>query len=537
MRIGRTVKQRSLFAAGLLLVLFLSGAPAWAQEDATALKLAPSDRGLPTLDWIVLGAYAVGMLGIGWHYSRRNRSADDYLLGGRQMRPWIVGLSMFATFFSALTYLALPGEMIAHGPMMLAQVFGFPIVAVGVCLVVIPYIMRFQVTSGYEILETRLGESVRLLAALTFLLVRFLWMGLMIYATVDKVLVPVAGIDSAWVPHVCVGLGLITVVYSSMGGLRAVVLSDAIQAIILLSGAVLAVVLITVDLGSVSSWWPTRWQPHWDPFRVWFSPGSRMSLVEPIMSVSLWWIATAASDQMAIQRYLATRDKGAARRMFTISVVANIFIASILGLLGFAVLAYFQHHPEALRAGQSVTTNADQLFPRYMTVGLLPGLSGIVIAALLAATMSSLSAGVNSASSVIAADLLGRFRRTAMSEEERLRIAKVASWAVGFIAILLSLGVPLVKGNLLELCYRLPNLFTGPLFILFFMAMFVRWATPLGTWVAAIASATVAVGIGFFGWFDLGFLWVVIGSILTGVVVGPVVSLLPFGRRTRPLGS
>ena len=101
---------------------------------------------------------------------------------------------------------------------------------------------------------------------------------------------------------------------------------------------------------------------------------------------------------------------------------------------------------------------------------------------------------------------------------------------VGVGAILLSLAAGCVKGNLFELCYKLANLFTVPLFMLFFMARFVPWATTLGTWAAAIASAIVAIGIGHFGWFGLGIYWIVIGSMIAGVIVGPLVSLLPFGR-------
>ncbi|HLA83438.1 MAG TPA: sodium/solute symporter [Thermoguttaceae bacterium] len=517
----RTRLSGLVFPAGLLGTCV----PAMGAEDAP-IDRAIVQGNLTGLDWAVLVAYAAGMILIGVYYSRQNQSADDYLLGGRQMRPWLVGLSMFATFFSALTYLALPGEVVAHGPMILAEILGFPIVALVVCWLVIPRIMQFQVTSGYEILETRLGESVRLLAAVTFLLVRFLWMGLMIYATVDKILVPVTGIDPVWAPWVCIILGAITVVYASMGGLRAVVMSDAIQAIILFAGAVLAVILITVDLGGISAWWPSQWQTHWDPFRLWMKPGARMSLLEPVLWISTWWIATACADQMAIQRYLSTRDVKSARRMFGISVIANLCIVCLLGLLGFAILAFFQRHPEMMAATQSVTKNADQLFPRFMTVGLPTGITGVVIAALMAATMSSLSAGVNSVSSVIATDLVGYFRKTPSTEQSRLRAAKRISWIAGLIAVILSLIVAQIPGNLLELCNKVANVFTAPLFILFFMAIFVPWATKLGAWTGALASATVAIGISLFGWFGLGFLWIVIGSTLAGVIVGPTVSAM-----------
>jgi Na+/proline symporter len=165
-----------------------------------------------------------------------------------------------------------------------------------------------------------------------------------------------------------------------------------------------------------------------------------------------------------------------------------------------------------------------------MVVGLPAGFSGLVIAALLAAAMSSLSSGVNSASSVIASDFVGRLRSVPLTEQQRLQVAKGASWIVGIVAILLSFGMQYVGGNLLKQCFTVANLFTIPLFMLFFMAMFVPWATTLGAWAAAVSSAIVSIGIGHLGWFGLDFLWVTIGPLIVGVIVGPLVSLLPFGR-------
>jgi SSS family solute:Na+ symporter len=213
-----------------------------------------------------------------------------------------------------------------------------------------------------------------------------------------------------------------------------------------------------------------------------------------------------------------------------ISLGVNGTLAVLLGLLGFALLSFFQNRPETLAVGQSIIDTPDQLLPQYIIVGLPPGLSGLVIAALVAAAMSSLSSGVNSASSVIASDLVARLRATPLTGQGELRVAKAASWVVGVIAIALSLGTRYAQGNLLELCFKIANLLTIPLFMLFFMAMFVPWATTLGVWAAGVSSAIVAVGIGYYGWLDLGFLWITIGPLIAGVVVGPLVSLLPIGK-------
>src|SRR5690606_37740521 len=146
--------------------------------------------------------YMVAMLLVGWYFSRRTQTTDDYLLGGRQMNPWAVGLSMFATLLSTLTYLSMPGEMITHGPMVIAMIAPFPLIAWIVGWYIIPRFMKLQVISAYEILEKRLGIGIRLLGSALFLSLRLLWMAVVIYATVDKVLIPMLGWDAKYVPLV-----------------------------------------------------------------------------------------------------------------------------------------------------------------------------------------------------------------------------------------------------------------------------------------------------------------------------------------------
>ena len=205
--------------------------------------------GISIIDWIVIVAYVLGMIGVGWYCSRRTRTTEDYMLGGRAMKPWAVGLSLFATLFSALSYLAIPGEMILHGPMIAAQIVIFPLIILVVGWVLIPRIMKLKVTSAYEILETRLGIRVRMLGASFFLGMRILWMSLIIYVTANQVLVPLLGWNESATPYICTVLGIITVIYTSMGGLRAVVITDVVQTFILLGGAALTIILITAQPG------------------------------------------------------------------------------------------------------------------------------------------------------------------------------------------------------------------------------------------------------------------------------------------------
>ncbi|HOB76049.1 MAG TPA: Na+:solute symporter, partial [Phycisphaerae bacterium] len=181
------------------------------------------------LDWAVIAAYALGMLAIGYLFAKRTKSTDEYLTGGRNMRSSSIGLSLFATLMSTITYLAIPGEMINKGPVILWWMATLPVVYLIVGYALIPLFMKLAVTSAYEILETRLGLTGRLTASVIFLATRLLWMALIIYLTADKLIVQMLGWDKNATPWVAAAIGIVTVIYTSMGGLRAVVLTDVIQ--------------------------------------------------------------------------------------------------------------------------------------------------------------------------------------------------------------------------------------------------------------------------------------------------------------------
>jgi solute:Na+ symporter, SSS family len=496
----------------------------------------PPSPSFEILDWLVLAIYAVLMMAIGVYYERRNKNADDYLLGGRAMKSWTVGISLFATLMSTLTYLAVPGEMIQHGPMILSRILAFPLIYLVVARFIIPFIMKLRITSAYEILEQRLGLSVRMLGSTLFLVLRLLWMALIVYATSSTVLVPLMHLDPSATPWVCVGMAVLTVAYTSMGGLQAVVFTDVLQTFIMLGGALLSIILITVNLGGVSAWWPTGWSSQWDAPSFFFATEARVTMSMAILANFVWYVCTAGSDQMAIQRYLATRDAQAARRMFGISLVCDVGVTLLLAALGLAVFAYFNAHPEMLPEGGTLASNADQLLPRFIVQVLPAGISGLVVAGILSAAMDSLSSGVNSSCSVITVDWLDRFRRVKLHGQQHVYEAKIVSWLVGLVVVVLSLFASYIEGNLQEKCYTVVNLLTAPLFVLFFMAMFVPWATALGTWLAAAASIAIAVAMAYGNFLGLSFLWILPVSLATGIVVGTLASLLPMGSRRPMIG-
>jgi SSS family solute:Na+ symporter len=403
--------------------------------------------------------------------------------------------------------------------------------------------MELEVTSAYEILEKQLGVSIRVLGSLLFLSLRFLWMASIVYWTTMIVLIPAAGIDERHASKFAILLGVITVIYTSMGGLRAVVVTDVIQTSILFSGAVVSLVLITCSLGGVGAWLPTKWEHHWTAPRIWFDfdPNTRSTLANAMLSTFSWYVCTAGADQMAVQRYLATRDVQAARRSLAISLSTDFIVVMFLGLIGLALLAFFSAHPEQLVDQQTVYANADKLFPRFVVVGLPVGMSGLVIAGLLAAAMSSLSSGVNSSAAVITEDLIRRGRPHGDDEFKHIRQVRWTSVAVGIVVVLLSSLIGSVQGNMLEVIYKVANLFTAPLFYLVFMAMFVPWSNAAGTWVGSAAGIATAILIAFgkdiFGTPGISFLWIMPGSFCVSLLTGMLASLLFGGRPSGSMGK
>jgi SSS family solute:Na+ symporter len=483
---------------------------------------------MQALDWAVMGAYAVGMLAVGWYFSCRVSTKEEYMLGGRRMKPWTVGLSLFATLFSAISYLSSPGEMIRYGPMMWCYMLSYPVIYVVVGWLIIPAFMNAKVTSAYELLDIRLGPSLRTLASVIFLVIRITWMAVITYVCAEKIIIPIMGWPENSALWISIVMAVITTIYTSMGGLQAVVWTDVIQSFILFGAAVVTVVMINISLGSPLAWLPARWPENWLHWTL-FDPSARVTFLSTFMSGSLWWICTSASDQMAVQRYLATKDISAARKMLMYSLISDCAVGIFLALIGLSVLAYFIANPALLPQGQTITTAADRLFPHFIVIGLPPGVTGLVIAGLFAAAMSSLASGINSSCLVISRDFIDRFGGRRNSESRQVLLDKILSIIIGAVFVLLSLFVSRVKGNLLEISSKTINLLVAPLFIPFMMALFVRGATELGTFIGTLASIVIAVIISFsdemFGK-QISFLWIMPCSLLGGFFISYAMSLL-----------
>lgn len=481
---------------------------------------------LSALDWWVIVLYGALMMGIGMFYSRKNKTREDYLLGGRRMNPVAVGISLFATLLSTLSYLSYPGEMIQHGPVIFAGMFAFPFVYYVAGWWLIPKIMQMNVTSAYEILERKFGVSVRMIATSMFLFLRFLWMATIIYVTVEIALFSVVPFEHQYALPIGIVLMVVTIIYTAMGGIKAVVVTDVLQSIIFLGGALLSILIVCYQFGSFVSWLPHQWPSFWKEPDMGLNFSERSTVGNAMLMLFLWYICTIGSDQMAIQRYLATKDIRSARKSLSVSLVTNLIAKCLLGLVGLAVFAFFTKNPELLVQGKSLQEQADTLFPRFILVGLPSGLSGLVVAGLLAAAMSSLSSGINSVSSVISEDIIQRFRTSESTGDRLLRQVKNLSYLIGLGVIVLSIFIGNVEGNLFDVVTKVVNLFVGPLFVLFFLALFIPFSTAAGAIAGGMVSIVTACGIAFFGIGGISVFWILPMSLVVGVVAGVIVSFV-----------
>ena len=169
--------QRSMMTvAFFLLRLFAGSLPAEAAEQGTSLQ----QPGLHWLDWCVIALYAVGTIALGVYFSKRQKSSDEYFTGGGNMNPLLIGVSLFATLLSTISYLGMPGESAGKGPVYFVGMMAHPITFLIVGYLMLPYYMKHRVTSAYELLEVRLGYEFRVLVACLFLVLRLIWMSVLL---------------------------------------------------------------------------------------------------------------------------------------------------------------------------------------------------------------------------------------------------------------------------------------------------------------------------------------------------------------------
>ena len=405
--------------------------PGIRSTDVTAVSMTVrTDFGW--LNWTVLALYLLGMLALGFYFMRREGGSEDFFKGGGRIPWWAAGISIYATMLSAITYMAYPAKAYAtdwtYYPMLVTiLIVSFPVIHY-----YLPFFRRLNVTTAYEYLERRFNAATRLMASALFIIFMIARMALVLYLP-SLALTAVTGIDI----YICIVLmGLITIVYCTMGGVEAVVWGDVVQGIILVGGAIFAVGYLVLNTdGGVGGFLDIGMTDG--KFRLfdWSLDYRSATFWVIILGGMANNLISYTSDQTVIQRYLTTKDERSARRSIMMNGVMSVFISVAFFAIGAGLYTFFKTHPAEL---DYTMAKADTIFPFFMMSQLPAGLAGLLIAAIFAATMSTISSNINSVATAFSVDFYRRWRPQT-DDRRMLAVARRACVISGLIGMAIAL--------------------------------------------------------------------------------------------------
>ena len=501
--------------------------------------------GLTFIDVTVIVAYLLIMLYMGLKIARKQRSTEDFFVGGRDLPAWAVGISLFASVMSTILYLGQPGEMFRTGLSFLTRNLPLPLILIVVCFVWIPFFMRLRLTSAYEYLERRFNYSVRALAAIFCLLLIFGWISVVVLTAsmalveitrIEAILPFINDADSA-VYATILGVGAFSIFYTTLGGIRAVIWTDVIQFFVLLIGALFTMGAVAWMTSSNVGDWIEVSQTYKHEEVQWFDwdVRNRSTVFSISLSLFMWMVCTHGANQMAMQRYFTVRNVKAARISYVISAVAALALGVILAGVGISLMYFIQQYDLPASAGilsdiRSVRNVAqDSVFPQFISIYMPSGLRGLVVAALFAAAMSTIDSGANSASTILTVDFMRRFDPKSEASQLELKRARIMTACMGVLVVGYTIVLyELSKGSdIISLAQKGFNCFLGPLGALFVLGMFVKRATPVSVIPALILGEITGVcasystelfGVDFSTHLVIGLAWLV--TFFTALLIG-----------------
>lgn len=439
------------------------------------------------LNTVILVVYMIAMLVIGLLFSGRQKTKEDFFLAGRAL-PWLpVAMSMYASVTSASTYLVLPSKAYSASVAMIVASVISPLVAPLLIFVVYPVYRRMRVTTSYEYIGARFGLAARQVVAALFVLARLGWLGTVLYAPALAL-----NVTTGWPLYACILLlGVVSTLYTVMGGLSAVVWTDVIQFVLLVIGAlwVLGTLLLNVPGGAAGIWDSASAAGRLKVFDLHLG-GTSGALSGVLLHMSIWSVALHmmlnmcheyGTDQVTVQRLMAVRDDRGVTKAILFNAAVDFVLVAVLLFVGLGLLAFYQQAP----GGLPELAQADGILPYYIRHNLPAGVAGLVVTAILAAAMSSIDSGLNSIATVLQWDLWGLWRRRPASDRSDIRLARFLTVALGVIAT----GVAFVMadiGGILDGLSNVISLFNAPVLALFLLGMLWR-RTSFPAWLGALA--------------------------------------------------
>lgn len=482
---------------------------------------------LGLIDWIVCAAYLCVVFGLAIWSARGQQNNEDYFVGGRRMNWAVVGVSMFATSFSSISFLGLPQRGAYQDFSYYLTILFIPFVITPILWwIFVPVYVRLRVSSGYEYLGRRFGTPVRRIGSLLYCAYALGWMGAMLYGVAIAFQV-VMGLDEGQYYWALIGVGVFATVYTVMGGLKAVIWTDVLQAGVL-GGAIVLILFIAV--GRIDGGWAkfidiasadNKFQMfHLDSnllAKVNFT--DRNSVFTAIAFGVFMYLPGYAVAQNMIQRYVCAGSLAAGRGVVALSAVINAGLGFLFLLVGTALFAFYSQTggvglPLAGEAATAVIKSEDQILP-YFVATQLPGIGlvGLILAGLFAAAMSTIDSGLNGVTSVVVFDWLeGR--------ELPVRVSRILTGGLGALVIGAAVLAPEIGENVIDIINAVAGTTIGMLLAVYLLGLLVPWANMPGTLIGFGAGLAGLLAV----WGDVPSWWYGAFAMLPVFIVGMIAS-------------
>jgi SSS family solute:Na+ symporter len=422
------------------------------------------------LDLIVFFVYMIGVTVFGSSFYRKNKSSSAFTLGNSAIPGWVVTMSIFATFVSSISFLALPGNAYQSNWNAFVFSLSIPFASILAVKVFVPLYRKANSPSAYTYLETRFGPWARIYASACYLLTQIMRMGTILYILA----LPVNAMFGWNIVIIIVVTGLAVMIYSLLGGIQAVVWTDAIQGLIMITGAILCLIYILFSMPEGPMQMFEIAAEHHK-----FSLGSfSLSLSESTFWVVLIYgifinMQNYGIDQNYVQRYMASKSDREAKRSAFFGGMLYIPVSLVFFLIGTALFSYYTAQPEALPADLQSADMSDRIFPFFIVNNLPAGFTGLLIASIFAAGMSTISTSINSGSTVILTDYYKRYAKKEVTDKDSMKVLYISSLVFSIIGIIIGVAMINVQ-SALDAWWKLASVFSGGMLGLFLLGAFVK---------------------------------------------------------------
>ena len=475
---------------------------------------------MQSFDYLVITLYFLAVVSVGAFFAKGHKSLKEFLLANRAMPWWAASLSGIVTMLSAVGFLGAPGQAYEGDWRYLQARFAVPGAIVITTLIILPVFYRAKVYTAYEYLQNRFDKKTRLLGASVFSLLKLFYCGVAIFAPA----LVVAEMTGWSLTVIILGIGALTTLYTTIGGIRAVIWTDALQFFVLTFGLFAALWVLSDRLGGMSE--IIQVANEHDKFRFLdfsLSPFTEFTFWGGAIGGTFFLVSQYAVDQAQIQRFLTTKSMRACQASMVWSLGINAIWGALLFLVGTAVWVYYLSRPAEV-AG----VPADQVFPRFILSEFPIGLRGLIIAAVFAAAMSTISSVFNSLATVFVRDFW-------ISQDEGLGSVRRAQWATlafGIAATLIALNAD-GFGNILVGAGKIRSFFGGVIVGIFLLGILNKKANGTGTFLGAIIGFIVVSAVSLFT--EVSWMWyAALSAVVTytaGSVLSPIFQFSDHGHR------